>query len=219
MINSDIILTIEQKLNCKVLNYSHIGNGASGCVYKVKIDSEPYKLALKINDYPDLIAEEYNSNDFISSRVDCKLPKLYFTETVDGKGILAMELIDGVTPSNKNLLFRKNKSKLANEIVDNLIKIHSVHNDKYCPINNAFYSSWYDYYSEFAKEILEFTNCSDVPQFVKNAVNLAYENLYLIVNCDDALPTLAHGDYWIPNFIVDNKTMSLKGIIDPFNVS
>ena len=66
---------------------------------------------------------------------------------------------------------------------------------------------------------MEFTNCSDVPRTVKNALNLAYENLYLIVNCDDALSTLAHGDYWIPNFIVDNKTMSLKGIIDPFNVS
>lgn len=60
--------------------------------------------------------------DFISSRVDCKLPKLYFTETVNGKGIFAMELIDGVTPNSKTLFFRKNKSKLANEIVDNLIK-------------------------------------------------------------------------------------------------
>ena len=187
-----IILAIEQKLNCKVLNYSLLGKGASGCVYKVKINSEPYSFALKINDLPELIAQEYKSMDFISSRVDCKLPKLYFTETVNGKGVLAMELIDGVTPNSKNLFFRKNKSQLANEIVDNLIKIHSVHNDKYGPIGNAIYASWYDYYSEFAKEIVEFTNNSDVPRIVKNAVNLAYENLYLIVNCDDALSTLAH---------------------------
>lgn len=219
MIGNSIILAIERKLNCKVLNYSLLGKGASGCVYKVKIDSEPYSFALKINDLPELIAQEYKSMDFILSRVDCKLPKLYFTETVNGKGVLAMELIDGVTPNSKTLFFRKNKSKLANEIVDNLIKIHSVHNDKYGPIGNAIYASWYDYYSEFAKEIVEFTNCSDVPRIVKNALNLAYENLYSIVNCDDALPTLAHGDYWIPNFIADNKTMSLKGIIDPFNVS
>ena len=97
MIGDSIILAIERKLNCKVLNYSLLGKGASGCVYKVKIDSEPYSFALKINDLPELIAQEYKSMDFISSRVDCKLPKLYFTETVNGKGILAVWLIDGVT--------------------------------------------------------------------------------------------------------------------------
>lgn len=42
-----------------------------------------------------------------------------------------MELIEGVEASQKNLIFKRNKRKLANEIVDNLIKIHSVHNDKY----------------------------------------------------------------------------------------
>ena len=41
MIGDSIILAIERKLNCKSLNYSLL-KGASGCVYKVKIDSEPY---------------------------------------------------------------------------------------------------------------------------------------------------------------------------------
>lgn len=219
MMNDDAILTIENNLNCKVLNYSSLGNGASGCVYNVQINIEPYNLAVKINDFPELIIEEYNSIDFISNRVDCKLPKLYFTEIVNGKGLLAMQLIEGLTPSFKTLLFRKNKSKLSNDIVDNLIKIHSVHNNKYGPIDNAVYNSWYEYYSEYAKNIVKFVNNSDVPKVVKNAVNLANDNLNMFIMDKDAVPTLAHGDYWIPNFIVDNKTMSLKGIIDPFNVS
>ena len=29
---------------------------------------------------------------------------------------------------------------------------------------------------------------------------------------------MTHGDYWMPNFIVDIENMSLKGVIDPFNV-
>lgn len=219
LINSNVILCIEDKLNCKVTNYSHIANGSNGCVYKVQINCKPYNLAVKINKFPDLLIDEYNSIMFISDRVDCKLPKLYFVATVNGNGVLAMEYIEGSTPNFKALAFRKNKSKLANEIVDNLIKIHSVHNDKFGPINNAIYDSWYEYYSEYAKEILNFTNKSAVPKIVKNAVILAYDNLYEIVNNEDAVPTLAHGDYWIPNFIVDNKTMTLKGIIDPFNVS
>lgn len=215
----DVISVIEEKLNCNVKKYERIGKGASGCVYKVEIDVEPYNLAIKINDVPKLIIDEYNSIRFISGKVACKLPKLYFVETVKGKGVLAIELIKGVTPSCKTLMFKKGKAKLANEIVDNLIKIHSVHNDKYGSVNNAIYDSWYEYYGEFAKEIVSFTNASDVPKVVKEAVNLAYGKLYEIVGIDEGVPTLSHGDYWVPNFIVDNKSMSLKGIIDPFNVS
>lgn len=32
------------------------------------------------------------------------------------------------------LIMRKNKSELPDEIVDNLMKIHSIHNDKYAPM-------------------------------------------------------------------------------------
>lgn len=56
------------------------------------------------------------------------------------------------------LIMRKNKSELPDEIVDNLMKIHSIHNDKYAPIGNAICDSWYDYYSELVKWIVKFTN-------------------------------------------------------------
>ena len=129
-----------------------------------------------------------------------------------------MELIEGVEASAKALLFKRNKKKLANEIVDNLIKIHTVHNDKYGPIDNAVYNSWYEYYSGFAKEIVDFTNKSEASDRVKKAVNLLYEKLYDIIGDDRDNATLTHGDYWLPNFIIDTKSMSLKGVIDPFNV-
>lgn len=217
--NNDIISVIEQRLNCTVTNYKRIGKGASGCIYKVNINIEPYALAVKINEVPKLIIDEYNSINFISSKVDCKLPKLYFVENVNRKDILAMELIEGSALNRKALLFKKDKSKLANEIVDNLIKIHSVHNDKYGVVNNATYDSWYECYNDFAKDIVDFTNQSDVPKCVKKAVNQAYDMLFDIIGEYSGLPTLTHGDYWAPNILIDSKNMSLKGIIDPFNVS
>lgn len=209
---------VEEKLNCKVLEMSVIGKGASGSVYKVMLNAEPYYIAVKTSDYSKLIIDEYNRIQFISSRVDCKLPKIYFADELNGKGFLGMELVEGVEASAKALIFKRNKRKLANEIVDNLIRIHSVHNDKYGPIDNAVYNSWYEYYSEFAKDIVDFTNKSDVSDTVKKAVNLAYERLYEIIGDETDNATLTHGDYWIPNFIIDTKTMSLKGVIDPFNV-
>lgn len=217
--NNDIISVIEKRLNCKVTNYKRMGKGASGCVYKVNINIEPHALAVKINDVPKLIIDEYNSINFISSKVDCKLPELYFVENVNGKGILAMELIEGSALSHKALLFKKGKSKLATEIVDNLIKIHSVHNDKYGVVDNATYDSWYECYNDFAKDIIDFTNQSDVPKCVKKAVNRAYDKLFDIIGEYSGLPTLTHGDYWAPNILIDSKNMSLKGIIDPFNAS
>lgn len=213
-----VITLAEKKLNCKVLKISPIGKGASGNVYKIRIDIEPYHIAVKTSNYPNLLFDEYNRIDFISSKVNCKLPKLYFVEKVDGKGFLGMELIDGVEASAKALFLKTNKKKLANEIVDNLIKIHSVHNDKYGPVDKPIYDSWYDYYSEFARDIVEFTNKSNVSNTVKKAVNLSYEKLYEIIGDDKENAVLIHGDYWLPNFIIDTKSMTLKGVIDPFNV-
>lgn len=209
---------VEKELNCKVLDISIIGKGANANVYKVKINTFPNCIAVKSSDYPQVIFDEYNKINFISSKVDCKLPKLYFFKEINGKGFLGMELIEGVEASQKNLIFKRNKRKLANEIVDNLIKIHSVHNDKYGPIDNAVYNSWYEYYENFAKETVNFTNNSDVSNTVKKAVNAAYEKLPKIIGNDKNNATLSHGDYWLPNFIIDTKNMSLKGVIDPFNV-
>lgn len=75
------------------------------------------------------------------------------------------------------LIMRKNKSELPDEIVDNLMKIHSIHNDKYAPIGNAICDSWYDYYSELVKWIVKFNNGYYVSQIVKKIfANLFSDN-------------------------------------------
>ena len=53
------------------------------------------------------------------------------------------------------LIMRKNKFELPDEIVDNLI-------------GNAICDYWYDYYSELVKWIVKFTNGYYVSQIVKN---------------------------------------------------
>lgn len=217
-LDNDAVSLIEKRLSCRVTDFSALGKGASGCVYKVLTDREPYAVAVKVNCNPQLIFQEADSIEFISSRVDCKLPKVYFSDAVNNNGILAMEFIKGVTPSVKTLLFKSDKKKLANEIVDNLIKIHSVQNQKYGPVNNPVYDSWLEYYSEYAGEIIEFTNSSDAPKIVKKAVNLAWDRLYDLIGADVGEPALTHGDYWTPNLIVDNRKMTLKGVLDPYNV-
>ena len=35
---------------------------------------------------------------------------------------------------------------------------------------------------------------------------------------EDFLPTMIHGDYWMPNFIIDPEKSELLSVVDPFNL-
>lgn len=213
---------IEKNMHCRVLKSNKIGSGASADIYKINVDKEPFVFAAKLSKYRDLLSGEYETINFISERVDCKLPEIYKFICEADYAVLIMEYINGVSATCKNLRFKRGKAKLADEIVDNLLKIHSVHNDKFGPVNNAVYDTWFDYYSEFASGIYSFTlECrknKKVPDIVFKAVESSYKSLAKIIEETGAKPTLIHGDYWAPNLLVDIKSMSLAGIVDPFNV-
>ena len=90
------------------------------------------------------------------------------------------------------LIMRKNKSELPDEIVDNLMKIHSIHNDKYAPIGNAICDYWYDYYSEIVKWIVKFTNGYYVSQIVKKYLLTNYTKMS--VHCLQDHKSLRHSN-------------------------
>ena len=53
---------------------------------------------------------------------------------------------------------------------------------------------------------------------VMKAVALSFENFDKVF-CEKIFPpTLIHGDYWMPNFIIDKKSMELLSVVDPFNI-
>ncbi|MCM1285928.1 MAG: aminoglycoside phosphotransferase family protein [Acetobacter sp.] len=217
-----IIEYISSHTQFKVEGISLIGRGATASVYRVKTADGPYNLVVKYSSNAELLTQEYKQIKFINDRVDCKLPNLYhFGKAENGFAVMIMEYFDGVS-ANKLKYTRKVKRILPDMVIDNLLKIQSVHNDKYGHINNAVYDTWYDYYSEFAKEIYEYTfhlYCSKrIEKNVFKAVELSYKKLELILNKCHGKPTLIHGDYWQPNFIIDKKTYELIGVIDPFNV-
>lgn len=199
-----------------------IGKGASACVYKLETDKEPYVYAVKYSTDYELLMQEYEQIKFISDRVDCKMPELYHLGQLDnGSAVMIMEFFDGIS-ADKIKSIRKASKILPDMVVDNLIKIHTVHNDKFGPVDNAVYDTWYDYYSEFASEIYNFAKESYSRGVMRKkafkAVELSYENLDKILKENSGEPTLIHGDYWQPNFVVNPKTYELIGVIDPFNI-
>ena len=221
-INKMITDAVSNNLDVSVISISHIGKGASGSVYCVECNGKPDKIAVKISDHPDLISKEAEMLSFLKEKTDSKIPEVYFFCKVGSQGILAMEFIGGVTPSQKNLWYKSGKKHLAESIIDNLLVIQKAHNDKFGPYDNAVYDTWYDYYKEFAKEIYDFSvlmnSQGKLDSTVMKAVEVSYRNLNKILAADTGKPTLIHGDYWLPNFIIDKDSMELLAAVDPFNV-
>lgn len=100
---NEVALLVEEKLNCRVLGLEKIGRGASAEVYKAKVDLPQGAIAVKVCKNSRLAFEEYERINFISSRVDCKLPRLYFVAKSGDCGVLAMELLEWREASAKSI--------------------------------------------------------------------------------------------------------------------
>lgn len=221
-IDSLIKKSVEKHLELSVKSISRVGNGASGSVYRVTCSGAPEVIAVKVSEHSELMLQEYEMLSFLKKNTKSKIPEVYFFEKRENTGIIAMEYVNGVSGTDKCLKFRLGRRRLAESIVDNLLVIQQVHNDKFGQYNNATYDTWQEYYKTFADEIYEFSKLmhseKKLDDIVMKAVELSYNNFDKIF-CDSiAIPTLIHGDYWMPNFIIDKTSMELVSVVDPFNV-
>ena len=220
--NTLITEFIQQKTGNEVTSIQLAGNGASGSVYKICCDGNPKKIAVKISEFSDLLQDEYNMLCFLKKQTNGKFPTPYFFWNNDKIAILAMEFIEGISGKDITFTSEEQKEHLAHSIVDNLIEIQKTHHDKFGPYQNATYENWNVYYKEFAYGIYQFCieqlEQQKLDKEVMDAVKISYEKFNEIF-CDNiTTPTLIHGDYWMPNFIIDENTMELKSVVDPFNI-
>lgn len=218
---------IEVKLNCKVLEFTAVGQGAVGEVYKAVVDKSPYHIAIKIAKNKQIMEEECSNIEFIRKNADIKLPSVYFTVEANADfpfNIIGMEYFDGKSVDNKSFKHKPKSQKIAfcEQAVKNIEKLHSVNNCKFGKINNAIYDNWNDYYKPFSHKVIEFAEnevregrfIAKVAKIMRKAFD-NYDNIF-----DEAVgePVLIHGDYWTPNLIADIETMELIGVVDPFNI-
>lgn len=213
---------VKKHFNASVTGIGTCGKGASGAVYRVECDGKIKTLAVKISEHPELMLQEFEMLSFLKEKTSSKIPQVYFFEKYDNTGVIAMEFIDGISGTDKALKYRLNKRHLAESIVDNLLVIQRTNNDKFGPYNNAVYDTWKEYYRVFADEIYAFSlskhSQGELDDVVMKAVDLSYSSFDKIFAEENFKPTLIHGDYWMPNFIIDKKRMELLSVVDPFNV-
>lgn len=214
--------SLKNNLGADVLEYAPLGNGAVGSVWRVYCDKDPEPLAVKISPHCDLLQKEYEMLKFLRENTKSLVPKVYFFDSTDGAGIMAMEYINGISGDSEEIKNHADREKLSESIINNLLLIQEAHNDKFGPYDAPVYDSWQEYYEGFARDIYEFAkkkyseNSLDIT--VMKALESSCKILDKVFSGEKIVPTLIHGDYWMANLIIDRETWNLISVVDPFNI-
>ena len=221
--NTDLIKSIvEKQMNTSVSKIRAVGKGASGSVYLVKITTEPYEIAVKTSKFYDAICKEKDMLDFLSPKVSYKVPKTYFLHRENNTVYLGMDYIKGMSGKSNYLAFIPSRKRLRNSIIDALMNAQSVHNDKFGKYDNPVYDTWAEYYKDYFVDIYAFTKSkfekNEIESEIMEAVELISKNFDEIFSVTNNTACLCHGDFWMPNLIIDFWKSELAGAVDPFDM-
>lgn len=214
---------VEAEMQTTVQSVSAIGNGATATAYQVEISTPPQKVVVKVGKYIDLLIKEKKSLDFLASRVHYKVPKTYFVTQNGDLAFLAMEHIEGLSGANRKILFLRDKKHLADNVIDCLLDMQSVHNDKFGAFENPQYDTWQAYYRDFFQDIFQFTKKEHkkgrIPRVAMDAMHLIDRNFDEVFKEVHGAPCISHGDFWLANMLIDSQKCEVAGVIDPNNVA
>ena len=221
--NTDLIKSVvEKQMNTEVKQIFAVGKGASGSVYLVKITTEPYEIAVKTSKFYDAISKEKKMLDFLSPKVSYKVPKTYFLHQENDTVFFGMEYIKGMSGKSKFINFVPSRKHLRNSIIDALMNAQSVHNDKFGKYDNPVYDTWAEYYRDYFIDIYTFTKekfeKNEIEPEIMEAVKLINTNFNEIFSVANNTASLCHGDFWMPNLIIDFWKSELAGAVDPFDM-
>ncbi len=214
---------VSDNFGAPVLNIKALGGGFYGKVFLAQIDKSPYKIIIKVYLFKDIANKEALQLKMLSNYAIAKIPKVYFVDTENQNDVLAMEYIDGI-----NAGFQKNfpaeiKTKIAEEIVMNLLEIHSHENlAGFGDLEDeVFVKDWRDYYYDIAQntvyksDILHKENKIDEEIF--EVIKKSFNNYHKIFYLPITRASLIHGDYNTWNILLESDMKKISGIIDPFN--
>lgn len=221
--NTDLIKSVvEKQMHTTVSKIRAVGKGASGSVYLVKITTEPYEIAVKTSKFYDAICKEKDMLDFLSPKVSYKVPKTYFLHRENDTVYLGMDYIKGMSGKSKYFAFIPSRKRLRNSIIDALMNAQSVHNDKFGKYDNPVYDTWAEYYKDYFVDIYAFTKVkfekNEIEPEIMEAVELVGKNFDEIFSVTNNTACLCHGDFWMPNLIIDFWKSELAGAVDPFDM-
>ena len=110
---------------------------------------------------------------------------------------------------------------MAEQVVDNLIAFHNVHNaDGFGQIDSdTYYKTFNEYYKEKATDNFnmakKLNKDGQITDYVLDVLNEAVKNFDKIFYLAITESSLIHGDYNMWNIMIDKKNSKVTAIIDP----
>lgn len=133
-----------------------------------------------------------------------------------------MDYIKGMSGKSKYISLVPSRKKLKNSIIDALMNAQRVHNDKFGKYDNPIYDTWAEYYKDYFVDIYAFTKQkfekNEIEDEIMEAVELINKNFDEIFSFTNNTACLCHGDFWMPNLIIDFWKSELAGAVDPFDM-
>lgn len=221
--NKSLISVLEVIINKRIISLKKINQGYYGYIYLVEIDEKPYKYIAKVYKNTGYIDNEEAQLNEIRKYSLAHVPEIFGKSNKEQNGIcdiLLLEYINGVNASQIKISSQKEKARLSDEIVDNLISLHSVSNTKGFGdfVCDDYFSSWESYYKRQIDSIYSAVQKSrsiKLSSASKEAAGLLWNSFYKVFRNPVKENSLIHGDYNLWNLMVDPKSNHLTGIIDP----
>ena len=196
-----------------------IGGGSNGKAFLCT--QQDKKTVVKAFRIKGMMEKESAQLRAIKENTSVTMPDIYFTYSDDTVALLAMSFIEGANTLSPSFLLKSKKQKkaFAEEVIKNLLEIHSVKGEKFGPLENPTYDRWTEYYEKeyIIPKMAGLKELCEKGKFSKKNYALLEEGykMYKTLSTEPESPVLIHGDINIMNIMADTKTMKLNGFIDP----
>ena len=212
-----------KKTGIAPIKYSRVGGGFYADVYKFDFQNQE-PVILKVYKAIGMMKKEVAQIELLSKHSLFPMPDVLWSHFADadfGKDVLAMNFLEGENGGNALYLNPAKKARLAEQVIDNLLAFHNVHNpDGFGQIDgDRYYKTFNEYYKEKAVDILGMANKlnkdGQLTDYVLNIVNMAVNSFDKIFYLPITEASLIHGDYNMWNIMIDKKNCKVTAVIDP----
>ncbi len=205
-----------------------LGGGFYGRVFLVRMKKAPFSAVVKLYLFDGFAANEALQIKTLSQYSKLKMPEVYGVYKAGETGLshdtLIMEFLDGTNAGwlDVSALSSEAKNTICENIVDNLISIHSkVNLEGFGELSSKnFLPTWQDFYRPKAKRIVEkaryLKSIGQISDYVMDVFERSFENFDKIFCLPITEARLIHGDYNTWNIMLNHEKSRAEYVIDPF---
>jgi aminoglycoside phosphotransferase (APT) family kinase protein len=213
---------IDSYFHCDVSGWRKAGQGFYGAVYLVDIPKGPRKVILKCYKHRGRNRREAEQLDLLRKYSLLKIPDVFHVHNYNEEipfEILIMEYIGGINASGLPS-DHPHRDSFVEEMVDNLIHLHSISNEKGFGFDGMMYPDWTSCWRDRVgkmHQILHADFSNVVCPYAMEAADRSFEAFDQIFSEPIARSSLIHSDYNLWNILVDERTAKITAVIDPID--